>query len=61
MNKQTEFLKKKKNLKRKGSLSIRSPAQVGSMKQVLGPGALGRPRGIGGEGGRRGDRDGKHM
>ena len=25
----------------------RSPAQVGSMRQVLGPGALGRPRGIG--------------
>ena len=25
----------------------RSPAQVGCMKQVLGPGALGRPRGIG--------------
>ena len=33
----------------------RSPAQVGCMRQVLGPGALGRPRGIGwrgrGEGG----------
>ena len=25
----------------------RSPAQVGCMRQVLGPGALGRPRGIG--------------
>ena len=25
----------------------RSPAQVGCMIQVLGPGALGRPRGIG--------------
>ena len=24
-----------------------SPAQVGCMRQVLGPGALGRPRGIG--------------
>ena len=30
----------------------RSPAQVGCMRQVLGPGALGRPRGIG-WGGRR--------
>ena len=25
----------------------RSPAQVGCMRQVLGPGALGRPRGMG--------------
>ena len=25
----------------------RSPAQAGGMRQVLGPGALGRPRGIG--------------
>ena len=25
----------------------RSPAQVGYMRQALGPGALGRPRGIG--------------
>ena len=25
----------------------RSPAQVGCMRQMLGPGALGRPRGIG--------------
>ena len=25
----------------------RSPAKVGCMRQVLGPGALGRPRGIG--------------
>ena len=25
----------------------RSPAQVGCMRQVLGPGALGRPRGTG--------------
>ena len=25
----------------------RPPAQVGCMRQVLGPGALGRPRGIG--------------
>ena len=39
----------------------RSPAQVGCMRQALGPGALGRPRGIGGEGGGRGDRDGEHM
>ena len=38
------------------------------MRQVLGPGALGRPRGIGwrgkwvgAEGGRRGDRDGEYM
>ena len=31
------------------------------MRQVLGPGALGRPRGIGGEGGGRGDRDGEYM
>ena len=29
----------------------RSPAQVGCMRQVLGPGALGRPEGSGGEGG----------
>ena len=28
-------------------LSNRSPAQVGCMRPVLGPGALGRPRGIG--------------
>ena len=28
----------------------RSPAQVGCMRQVLGPGALGRPRGIGSRG-----------
>ena len=26
---------------------VRSPAQVGCKSQVLGPGALGRPRGIG--------------
>ena len=31
------------------------------MRQVLGPGALERPRGIGGEGGGRGDRDGEYM
>ena len=31
------------------------------MRQVLGPGALGRPRGIGREGGGRGDRDGEYM
>ena len=31
------------------------------MRQALGPGALGRPRGSGGEGGGRGDRDGEHM
>ena len=39
-----------------------SPAQVGCMRQVLGPGALGRPSGIrSGEGGGRGDRDGEYM
>ena len=38
-----------------------SPAQVGCMRQVLGPGALGRPRGIGGEGGEGGDGDGEYM
>ena len=32
----------------------RSPAQVGFMRQVLGPGALGRPRGIGWRGRREG-------
>ena len=31
------------------------------MRQVLGPGVLGRPRGIGGEGGGRGDQDGEYM
>ena len=31
------------------------------MRQVLGPGALGRPRGIGWRGGGRGDRDGEYM
>ena len=35
-----------------------SPAQVGCMRQVLGPGALGRSDR---EGGRRGDRDGEYM
>ena len=35
----------------------RSPAQVGCMRQVLGAGALGRPRGIG-WGGRREGRSG---
>ena len=39
----------------------RSPAQVGYMRQALGSGALGRPRGNGGEGGGRVDRDGEHM
>ena len=39
----------------------RSPAQVGCMRQVLGPGALGRPRGMEGEGGGRGDRDEEYM
>ena len=34
------------------------PAQAGCMRQVLGPRALGRPRGIDREGGGRGDRDG---
>ncbi|CAN0488409.1 unnamed protein product, partial [Rangifer tarandus platyrhynchus] len=28
-------------------IKLYSPAQVGCMRQVLGPGALGRPRGIG--------------
>ena len=37
----------------------RSSAQVGCMRQALGPGALGRPRGSGWRG--RGDRDGEHM
>ena len=32
----------------------RSPAQVGCMRQVLGPGALGRPRGMGRGGWREG-------
>ena len=32
----------------------RSPAQVGCMRQVLGPGALGRPRGMGWRGRREG-------
>ena len=32
----------------------RSPAQAGCMRQVLGPGALGRPRGIGWRGRREG-------
>ena len=32
------------------------------MRQVLGPGALGKdPEGSGGEGGGKGDRDGEHM
>ena len=31
------------------------------MRQVLGPGALGRPRGMGWEGGGRGDQDVEHM
>ena len=39
----------------------RSPAQVGCMRQVLGPGAQGRPEESGGEGGGRGDRDGEYM
>ena len=39
----------------------RSPAQAGCMRQVLGPGALGRPKGSGGEGGGIGDRDGEYM
>ena len=37
-----------------------SPAQVGCMRQVLGPGAMGKPRGFG-DGGGRGDWDGEHM
>ena len=39
----------------------RSPAQVGCMRQVLGPGALGRPRGIGWRGGGRGVQNGEDM
>ena len=31
------------------------------MRQELRAGALGRPRGMDGEGGGRGDRDGEHM
>ena len=39
-----------------------SPAQVGCMRQVLGPGVHWEdPEGSGGEGGGRGDRDGEHM
>ena len=38
-----------------------SPAQVGCMRQALGPGALGRLEGSGGEGGGRRDWDGEHM
>ena len=37
------------------------PAQVGCMRQVLGPGALGRPRGIEWRGTWEGDRDGEYM
>ena len=37
------------------------PAQVGCMRQVLGPGALGRPRGIEWRGRWEGDRDGEYM
>ena len=39
----------------------RSPAQAGCMRQVLGPGALGRPRGIGWRGRWEGFQDGGHM
>ena len=39
----------------------RSPAQVECMRQVLGPGALGRPRGMGWRGRQEGDRDGEYM
>ena len=35
--------------------SNRSPAQAGYMRQVLGPGALGRPRGMGWGGRREGE------
>ena len=37
----------------------RSPAQVGCMRQVLWPGALGRYQGV--VGGGRGDRDGEYI
>ena len=36
-------------------------AMVGCMRQALGPGALGRPRGSGWRGRWEGDRDGEHM
>ena len=39
----------------------RSPAQVGCMRQVLGAGALGRPRGMGWGGRWGGDRDEEYM
>ena len=39
----------------------KSPAQVGCMRQALGPGALENLEGAGGEGGGRGDWDGEHM
>ena len=39
----------------------RSPAQVGCMRQVLGPEQWEDPEGSGGEGGGRGDWDGDYM
>ena len=39
----------------------RLSAQVGCMREVIRAGALGRPRGMDGEGGRRGNWDGEHM
>ena len=41
--------------------SIEICTQVGCMGQVLRPGALGRPRGIGWRGRWEGDRDGEYM
>ena len=41
----------------KNLYSLRSAAQAGCMRQVLRPGALGRPRGIWWRGRREGDQD----
>ena len=38
-----------------------SPAQVGCMRQVLGPGEMGKPSGSGWGGRWEGDQDGEHM
>ena len=45
----------------KNLYSLRSPAQAGCMRHVLGPGALGRPRGIGWRGWWEGDQDGEYL
>ena len=39
----------------------RSPVQVGCMRQVLGAGTLGSPRGMGWGGSWKGVQDGEHM